>query len=483
VKKSAFGLFFCLIVSMNVLAGERNLVTQVNWTSSCSDERRNDGPHEKSLLGAALVATLAPKIISGVVDIAATAISKAGERKELARSNTSSVDQPYSISKFGDLSLDSEFLCLRVLRGELEKDQTELDLRRPEKLLFYFEAEIKELTPEPYFRLEPRRLIVRNFEESSFWSSDRREYTIALSLSNVGSDKPFASTIFTFENVEHSDKGYDALSSMLLNKASLPMLMPPVADYVKAAQAKQEAYAAPFVFASSLINNPTLPEKITIPDAQIDPTVTASIDSLCQKIEGYNKKYPKSPITDSLCSNDVRIERGNVDKAIAKSTRSPENIKWANTICTIKEDQKDGSVSCKPTGNAPVKVGARFGHMITEVTLVETRPESGFGKFVGETVKAAAPDIDKALQQQLIPSQRKAAEDAANEAARTAHQGTLLADLNVTKSEQALNELQLASAPPSEQTDARVALLKAKIAANSAYRTANLPVPYPELET
>jgi len=67
------------------------------------------------------------------------------------------------------------------------------------------------------------------------------------------------------------------------------------------------------------------------------------------------------------------------------------------------------------------------------------------------------------------------------EAARQAHQAVLLADLAVEAAQQSLDELVLANAPESEKTNARIALLKAKIERNESYRKAGLVTPDPDI--
>jgi len=104
-----------------------------------------------------------------------------------------------------------------------------------------------------------------------------------------------------------------------------------------------------------------------------------------------------------------------------------------------------------------------------------------FAKFLGNALGAAKPEISSALQSNLLPKSQAAKDSEA--VARTAKTSVLVADLEITKAEEGLADAILQEPPvPVDITSARIILLKAKINSNEAYRKANLPAPFPEID-
>jgi hypothetical protein len=482
----------CIFVG-NSHAADRQLETRVAWSPHCSDEV-DKGVASRSVFLGAVVAALAPKLIGGVVDSAATALKKAGERAELARSTGQAITRPYAVSSDADLGMSPEHGCLVIARGEFRATN---DGTAPSSIglelissvsnpVAIFEAKIKMLAGEPYFQLVPYRLRVAKFEGASFWSPAEREYTFAVALSVPGAEKPFASPVFSFAGVS---EGADLKlgSAQLAGKASQPLPLPPVPESGKKAQAVQEAFIAPYVLAGAVLTSrarPSPPRPDPAPNARRSEAVQSSIIALCAEIQQYNKLYPKTPLSDPLCANRVALARADVEGKISDAQSPDTLVAWATKVCPKPERDQDGSLACGLDIERPVKAKARFGHMVTDVTVVETRSGNRFAKYLGEALSASKDELTKAIAQQIVPAQAKAADAAEEAAERAARRGVVLADLAVTQAELTLAELQASSPSPSASsvTAARATLIKAKIAANDAYRAANLPVPFPDLD-
>lgn len=491
-NKAFIAVAVCMFVCSSH-AADRQLETRVAWSPLCFDEVSKVDASRSVFLGA-VVAALAPKLIGGAVDSAATALKKAGERSELARSTGQAITRPYAVSADADLGMSPEHGCLIVARGEFpasgdgqKSNSIGLDLissiRNPVAI---FEAKIKMLAGEPYFQLVPYRLRVMKFEGTSFWSPAEREYTFAVALSVPGADKPFSSPVFSFAGVtEGSDLRMG--SAQLAGKASPPLPVPPIPEGGKKAQAVQEAFIAPYVLASSVLTSkarPSPPRLDPAPNPRRSEAVQSTIIAFCAEIQQYNKLYPKTPLSDPLCANRVALARAEVEGKISAAQSPDALLAWASKVCPKPEKDQDGSLACGLDIERPIKAAARFGYMVTDVTVVETRPGNRFAKYLGEALGAAKDELTKATAQQIVPAQAKAADAAEEAAERTARRGVVLADLAVNQAELALAELQASSPPPSASsvTAARAALIRAKIAANDAYRAANLPAPFPDLD-
>lgn len=480
-----------------VQANERHLETRVVWDSNCFADP-SEATGNKAFFLAALAGLVAPKLISGAVDAAGSALKKAGERAELARSTANALTRPYLVTKEAALKLSDEHGCLVVARAEFPRSGKASGEPRGLNILsgltspvFILEAKVKTLPGEPFFQLIPVRVRVGKFEGSSFFGKNERDYSVALTLSAPGLEKPFASTVFSFEGLkEGADLKLDDWE--LSNKSSLPMSAPPIPESGKKAQAKQEGFLAPYLLAASVLTENANPQvadtgPTPAPSPYSSQNVQAAVKTLCSEIDIFNEAHlVKFAMNDDQCSRKVIDARTAVTKAVEKSLKEPSQLQWATATCreltqTIDPDTQKKIISCDESVERPIEAKARFGYMTTSVTLVETRPGSKFAAYLGEALGASKDEVSKALTQKLVPSAAQALQDADDASSRSRKRAVLLADLDVTQAEQKLAELQVSSPLGSATTAAQVTLIKAKISANDAYRSADLPLPYPEL--
>lgn len=494
MRAAVFTTFCITLMSSGMAASaDRPLETKIVWSTACTGDPK-PGTSSKSLFLGALVTAVGPKLISGVVDMAATALKKAGESAEVARSSALTVSRPYGVSKDADLGLSDEHGCLIILRGEfptsgkpIAEDASASELLSAIKdPTLIFEAHATPLAGAPFFQLEPVRLKIGKFEGESLIGRNEREITIALTFATPGTEAAFAAATFSFVGMKEQTE-LKRGSWQLAGKRSAPISLPPVPDAGKQAQAKQEAFIAPYVLASALLT-----AKATTPVAPIEAApnelsngaVRNATDMLCAQISVHNKNsLAKFALNDELC--DYKIAGARTVLAMRKKEfqSGVEMVAWAQRVCDTPAPNDDKVVSCGTTVVRPVKPSARFGYMTTSATLVETRPGSKFAALLGGALAAAKDDISAAIAKRVVPSQVSAADEAESTAERTARRGVALADIVVTQAEQALAELQADSdSKASAVTAARAVLIRAKIAANDAYRLAGLPSPYPELD-
>lgn len=477
-----------VVLSVLMIQGctNRQLETRVAWSSSCFQDQ--PAGNARAAFLAPIAIALAPKLIEGAVDSAALALKKAGERAELAHSSNRVISRPYMVTDGADLKISDEHRCLIVSRGHFpapvtSEEGTIQSLSDIEDRVFTFEATVQHLSGEPYFRLAPYRLRVGNFEGKSLWSPNKRELNIAISMAVPGSSTPFASTLFTFKDIERN-ADWNPSKQAAMRSISPLLALPPLPESGKKAQAKQEAFIAPYVLAESTLiakTSTSPPTAAQSPNPLLAAAVVTSTRDLCKKIKTYNSDYPKAPLTDPSCSREITLAKADVDKALLDA-QSPDALEfWARAVCPNATGKGD-SLKCGESYVPPVKPSARFGYMVVDVSVVEARQGNKFAAFLGEAIGSAKADMTKAIAQQVIPEQKKTLEDSKDAADRAAHRAVILADLAVIQSEQELAELQASgSSSESSVTTARASVIKAKIAANDAYRIADLPLPYPEL--
>jgi hypothetical protein len=480
---------------------ENHFETRVAWRSTCSvdDKAKSDRS-----FGAAVAIALGTKLIAGAVDAAAIALKKAGEPAVVSRSSASELSSPYQIKKTS-ITVGEKFGCIIIAKRPPSKvpvDELALaeELLRPDSALI-FEGRIERLTGEQLFRIQPVRFVAREFEGEGIFSPRKREFTIALTLSVPGADKPFASTSFTFEGVEKNEN-LTAGNWKLAGKTTKPLPFPPIPESANKAKAEQEQFYAPYILASDILTrlaNPSAPVTPRLFSYYEDSDYLRAVDEMCIQVRTFNYSYPvQFAFNEKECAHKIKAARKAVDAALDNSQNGPAAVAWAKSVVChtgdglaeqVEENKENGltkkAFKCDPPTalKAPVKDSSSFGKMLTEVTLVETRPGSKFAAFLGQALGAAKDDLTTAISTELIPAKAKAIAEAEEANERKARQGVFVADIAVTQAEQQLAEIQAdVAAKQSAVTAAQAQVIKAKIAANEAYRLAGLPVPYPTLD-
>lgn len=487
------GLIIFSLCSVANASEVRQLQTKVQWSKTCLKGGDSSEPSTQQFVaaGAALVAILGPKIIAGAIDSAATALKNAGQDKEVAKVNFSDESAPYAVTSGGDLVIPPDMQCVDIYWGRLDQNNN-----TTKDFVLAFQARVDQLKGSGvsgYFRLTPTKLNVGEFAQSSFFSASKRHYTISLTLSVPGADKPFASTSFTFKDVPTGE--FKPTDATLAADRSDILAFPAASDSAKRAQSARVAEIAPYVLAQDIVQKDidfrTKPQRFKpMPSVYSETGIPANVDAYCKVQDSFNKTHlDQFALNDDLCAYTVASAKQEITKTLAGAGRSGKTLAWAKGICSValQERENKGKLvaaaeqpNC-PYPDLPMDVAQkRYGIMTTTVTIVEIRPGNKFAEFLGNTLASAKDDLAKDIATRTIPSLRDAADAADSASDRTARRGIKLADLKVQSANDLLSEVLAAPKPKdSDVTAARAALFQAQIAANDAYRLAGETPPYP----
>lgn len=467
------------------------LETRIAWLSQCpSDPAPTQAQSNRVAFLGALVAAVAPKIIEGAVDSAASALKAAGDSKTVTTTAKSFADF-YALSSSADLMVAAN--CLVVVRGTFDTTNASPmqwaknsdEFKYLQRAVFQLEAKLKPIRGLKYFQLVPQYLKVEEFEESSIFDRKDRDYVIAATFSVPGGAQPFGSMEMAFKDVTRQSELKDG-DWRLRAATSLPIAFPPESLDATKAKAKREAEMAPYLLALDILAMPEPKAVEAAPDVYKDVEVTKKVKAVCDAIRKQNQDAGKQfQLNDERCAYPVAQARTALELELERANRNQERLAWARKVCPryVKADPaKDVLASCPDMPTAEYLSGKTFTYTLAQLTLSETREGSKFAAFLGNALSSAKDDVSSALKEKILPK-TKAEKDGDDEAARAARGAVLIADLEVTKAEEALaNELIQDPLKPADVTAARIALLKSKIEANKAHRNAGTSVPYPEIE-
>lgn len=467
--------------------------TRVAWQADCPNGPKPPPPKDgvRALgLGAALFSVIGPKLIGGAIDSAAEALKAAGNDRD-SKSVARTGNDFYKVTTQADVS--PAVGCLLVLRGEFTNEATPFtwaknsdELNGLQKPIFHLEAKMVPLKGGKFFQLQPVYLKVSDFEEFSFSDPKDRDYVVAMSLKLPGLADPFGSAEFLFTGVERGTELKDDAPKLRM-ALSRPISFPSEsADAVKA-KSKLEGLLAPYLLAQDILKKPpprTIPK---IPPLREGPGVSSAAETFCGALRTHNGKTPRQfALTDERCAYVLEHPREMMEQMLEEAHRSPERTKWANGVCNLKMEEGEKEPACANLQGDPDVKKARlalasstFTFYTTDITLTETREGSKLALYLGNALSSSKDGLTEVVSAKLLPKQKQQADAEATEV-RTS---VLVANLEVTKAEEALAEVNAKEGrTASEVTDARIVLLKAKIAANKAYRAAGQSMPYPEID-
>ena len=486
------GLLLALAGS-HVLANEAIRQTRVAWLASCPSDPPPvvEAQKNRSALLGALVAAVGPRLIEGAVDSAAEALKAAGQSKTFASTAKSDANF-YLVSQSADLMVAAN--CLVVIRGDFDDAKPSIlqwarnsdELKGLQNANFQLEAKLRPLRGLKFFQLVPQYLKVGEFEERSFFDGKHRDYVVAASLTVPGGTQPFGSMEMTFKDIGRNTEIKDG-DWRLRSAVSLPIAFPVESADATRTKAKREAELAPYLLALDILGTPESKPFGKVPDLYEDGGVQQRAKALCDSVRALNQQLGKQyQLNDDRCAYLVARARENLESELEKATRNAARQAWARNVCSGYQPANPAKKIPASCGHQPPSaedlVGKTFTYFTTQLTLSETREGSKFALFLGNALSSAKADVSVALQAKLLPK-TQAARDSEAEEARAARTAVLVADLEVTKAEENLADALLQDPPtPADITSARIALVKAKIAANDAHRKAGTPVPFPELD-
>lgn len=491
MKRILLGVASILLLCGQEVRAEEPMQTRVAWLDSCPSDPPPalKAAQDRSALIGLVVAAVAPKLIEGAVDTAAEALKAAGQTKTFATNAKSAADF-YKVSQSADLSVATD--CLVVVRGVFDsaKPSPLQWARNSDELLglqhvnFQLEAKLKPLRGLKYFQLVPQFLKLDKFDESSFFRRNKRDYVVAVTLTIPGGAQPFGSAEMTFKDLS-PDTTLKEGDWRLRAASTLPIAFPTESVDTTKAKEKREAELAPYLLALDILSPPRAPRVARAPDLYSDKDVADKAKALCDAIDSQNRHLAKAnQIYDERCNYLLTTVRQDLDDGLKNANRNSARQTWALNVCKyVKADPlQKTAASCSNQPSAPNLNNSSFTYFTTQLTLSETREGSKFALYLGNAVSSSKAEVSSALQQKLLPKSQ-AVKDSEAVAARTARTAFLVADLEVTKAEESLADSLLQQPPvPVDITDARIELLKAKIAANDAHRKTGTSIPYPEVD-
>jgi hypothetical protein len=491
MKRILITMASLLILCAHEVRSADSLQTRVAWLDSCP----SDAPpilraaQDRSAVIGLVVAAVAPKLIEGAVDTAAEALKAAGQTKTFATTANSATDF-YKVSQSADLSV--AISCLVIVRGIFDSAQPSPlqwarnsdEFKGLQRAYFQLEAKLKPVRGLKYFQLVPQFLKLEKFEEFSFFSHNTRDYVIAVTFTVPGAAQPVGSAEMTFKDLTSGTTLKEG-DWRLRSASTLPIAFPTESMDVIKVKEKREAELAPYLLALDILSPMRTRQIPKAPDPYADKNVVYKAKSMCDAIVSQNRRLAKAyQIYDERCNYPLTTVREEFDDSLRIANRNPLRQAWALNVCRyVKADAvRKTAASCSNQPSAPDLNNASFTYFTTQLTLSEAREGSKFALYLGNALSASKAEVSSALQSKLLPKSQTVKDNEAT-AARTVRTAALVADLEVTKAEESLADTLLAEPPvPVDITDARIELLKAKIAANDAHRKNGISIPYPEID-
>lgn len=485
-------------VTMSAPCTAASVDTIVVFRPACPISGASDGGPETALLGV-VAKVLIPSLINAGLDAASAAIKAQGADRDLGWT-TGTSGMFYSMGNDGSITRNPKIACLVIARGSLG---TEIPKDGFEKLTpkfvtefeklgfsatphFYLESIVRWDNSNGYFRLEPKNLYFGKAAVSS-WGAEKRDLVVSLTFKTPGNTEKsvFGSVSIPFFGVtEESVVTFvgksPKFSSWMALLAPDSMLSAKITEFESEKKERKEFEAAEK--ARRLEYNAYTAVYCAEPQKSLFKAYKSALESMCNEAAKTNKELAECPA--------VLFEK-KLDTEFAKA-------KWEAglKLRAMLEDKFDPNNHCtnRPAvsnaDNKPSKKaiqGGEFGAFNLEVTLTETRRGSEFLKSLGVAFESAKPGIATGLREELVLTEREAAEKKRKQTelnAAAAEDDLLVKILEANKlvenAEETLTKLP-PDATPQAIERAKLDVKIAKIKANTAYRNAIRTIPYPDV--
>jgi hypothetical protein len=490
-------------------------------------------------LVAALVSAVVSPLIEGVVDKGVNALKEAAKDKDFPIASPDPVMKEfYQVGLSGETALNRQIGCIVLVRAEFEtgkfpsgvsKPGDPLSKRiddkfrvwagssatpqpgddyarvKPGKLEFYFEVVPVVSDDGKTLGLRPQALQVESFaSKDGFFGPSRRNYQFTVTFADPFGSTAFASADFKYEGVERGTSK-EACVAKPAKTYCVPTELggirgwyatKPISDDFAALIKKRQANAVTLKTAVTALD-PT-PPMPTVPDdlANVGP----KLNNYCRELEASNKPRTNGQQWDDACPSTLarakreylyeesvaatKLAKQQADEFWSKKCLDPAGAQLA------KNDQN--MVKCLEA-LAGTQQLAPAGKFLLTSTIVETRPGNKLAAFLAPAAEKVAPAVKTALKEKFDPVEReKVAVAAASKAVtdaktkRDALNAITLAEDAVSAAQATYDAAFAKSADAPTDTalkvaalNAHIALVKAQIAANDAYRALDLPIPYP----
>lgn len=456
MKKAVGHTIIALSLTLSAYAHAKDTPeVKTEWSQKCSKVTEKE---LHSVVGGAVLAIVAPIVVGMAVDAAGAAIDASANTNTVARVSPPIYTSLYEVDKTSLSKLQPG--CLTITKGIFSIKDTNKD-GKLEKVLadkhMFMEVAITKVAGQPLYQLEPVYLEIIKFEDSSFWTKDRR-LDVAVTLQGISTDKPFASAIFSFPNLREGTTlppGHPAL----LNSISEPFPLPELAD----AETTKKTFAKDarkLAMAMSFIDDQGKTTDYPVEDDSITVFADQSSKNL---LINYCKDLIQGE-TDSICTNWRHQTKSRKDLLTALNTVENSDglhkarTDWAKDICPGYSKGADvqkckGGQGTKPTG-----------YFSTKTTITMVRDANKFGMAIASALTKSSPKIAE-LSSQYLPAARETADDKADE-------GIVIALQNERAAQSLLDEAQTEKKSQSEINTAKLNLLIAMSKTNDAYRAA-----------
>lgn len=478
MKPTHFAYLFILSLSSftsSALASDSLVVT---FHETCQGVK----PPE-SLAG---IATVLGKIaVGGVIDWVGAMAKTQGEDKTVEIGLGTGMGEFYKIKEDGNVRRSPQ--CLSIVlpgRGEKQVSRFESDqvVQRMHEVLeipteqlaapdFYADFEIISVPGhQDMFALKVYSLYLGRSNISS-WNNQQRSLALSIGFNLPSApDKPFASALFRFADIDigkffSRDKNplFRSSSGLMLG----PILLPGEESDVAAAQAlvaMRTSYEQDEGKRAALAEGTGF--KVEQP---INPALLKAMSQYCASFASGTKVPQVSAPTD-VCP--------------------PDNYINASHRAYLKQQFLNAKLmSTEPVEKPLLKAEKKIGLFNATVKVDETRAGSAFWAAIASAYDSQKADLKQAAAARFIPSERRNAETVAANAkikADNADDDLYIAyiDAQLGVEEAEADKAALGGqATVIDKTRASAVLLKAKIGANKAARSASVsPLPYPELE-
>ncbi len=496
-------------------------------------------PSALAPLVAALVSAVVSPLIEGVVDKGVNALKEAAKDKDFPIASPDPVMKEfYQVGLSGETALNRQIGCIVLARGEFETGNFPPDVSKPGDVLSKrIEAKFRVwagrvATPQPiddyvrvkpgklefYFEvvpvvsddgktlgLRPQALQVESFaSKDGFFGPSRRNYQFTITFADPFGSTAFASADFKYEGVERGTS-----KEACVGKPAKTYCVPtelggvrgwyatkPISDDFATLIKKRQANALTLKAAVNALD-PTPPVPM-VPDDLAN--VIPKLGNYCRELEAANKLRTSGQQWDDACPPTLarakreylyeesvgaaKLAKQQADEFWSKKCLDPAGAQLA------RNDQN--MVKCLEAlaGNPQLVPAGKF---LLMSTIVETRPGNKLAGFLAPAAEKVAPAVKTAAKEKFDPVEREKVAAAAA-AKATSDAKTKRDALNaITLAEDAVSAAQAtydaaftksADAPTDTALkvaaiNAHIALVKAQIAANDAYRALDLPIPYP----
>jgi len=463
--RSALVLIFSSAVLVAQFPVHANEIPEVRtqWLQTCPNAPDALKPQG---LGPAIAAIFAPIVVEAAVDAVGTAIKASADTNTVARTSVPSYSNLYKTDKVALTSIPRP--CLIVAKGKFKSSQLGGKLENQvERKDMWLEIVFEKIKGQPYYQLRPVYLEVNEFEDSTFWTKERR-VDVAINLQGASEDKSFASATISFPLLTKNALLKDG-DPRLFNAKSEPFALPNFPD-VDSAKIKYSPNARSITLAMHYLEEKGITEDYAYEE---DTTSVFSNEATREAVVKYCRGLRRGE-SDSICSNAQlkTKEKINLQKALDREEKNPALIKsrieWAKTWC---RDYASGQGPSQCKGEDP---NIESGFFSTKATITMIRDANKYGVALANVISKSAPKIGE-LSSQNLPDVRKKARDTEEEEVRKANQEIAKALAGERLAQAELDEVQSRSnATNIEKYTAQLNLLVAMTKTNDAYVAAGL---------